>query len=116
MLIIIKVCGTKTFHGKGWSFSHEIRSKDNLLDLVLGCMPKNRKKEDILIIRIANVVRYDVQLKTKKCEYLDQSAVNPLPKNYVLNKKKSCNRLEYQKLYDLKMKALRQKRPSFDIQ
>jgi len=39
MLIIIKVCGTKTFHGKGWSFSHEIRSKDNLLDLVLGCMP-----------------------------------------------------------------------------
>ena len=80
MLIIIKVCGTKTFHGKGWSFSHEIRSKDNLLDLVLGCMPKNRKKEDILIIRIANVVRYDVQLKTKKCEYLDQSAVNPLPK------------------------------------
>ena len=69
MLIIIKVCGTKTFHGKGWSFSHEIRSKDNLLDLVLGCMPKCKEKEDTLIIRIANVVEYVVQLKTKICEH-----------------------------------------------
>ena len=41
---------------------------------------KIAKIEDTLIIRIGNVVRYDVQLKTKKCEYLDQSAVNPLPK------------------------------------
>ena len=84
MLIIIKVCGTKTFHGKGWSFSHEIRSKDNLLDLVLGCMPKCKEKEDTLIIRIANVIEYVVQLKTKICEHSDQSAVNPLPKKLCL--------------------------------